>query len=81
MALRALISVTPSELNAKIVSNVDLYEFGQPHGVCHECESVNHSLVRIVGEVNNTPLVEWTRFVANDRVLDVKQRLSSTGAK
>ena len=34
-----------------------------------------------VGEVNDTPLVQWSRFIATNRVLDVKQRLSRTGVK
>ena len=34
-----------------------------------------------VGEMNDTPPVQWSRFVPANRVLDVKQRLSPTGAK
>ncbi len=33
------------------------------------------------GEVNDTPCVQGSRFVAANRVLDVKQRLSRTNAK
>ena len=61
--------------------DVDLEELGQPHVVRHECEPLDQPVLGPVGEVNDTPPVQWSRFVAANRVLDVKQRLSRTGAK
>jgi hypothetical protein len=71
----------PGQLNVQITSDVDLNKLGQPHFVRHACEPLDQPVIGPVGEVNDTPPVQWSRFVAANRVLDVKQRLSRTGAK
>ena len=73
--------VAAGQLDVQVTSDVDLDELGQPHVVRHECEPLDQPLLGPVGEVNDTPPVQWSRFVAVNRMLDVKQRLSRTGAK
>ncbi len=64
--------VVTAQLDVQVTSDVDLDKFGQPHIVRHACEPLDQPVLRPVGEVNNTPLVQWPRFIAADRVLDVK---------
>ncbi len=73
--------VAAGQLDVQVTSDVDLDELGQPHVVRHECEPFDQSVLGPVDEVNDTPPVQWSRFVAANRVLDVKQRLPRTGAK
>ena len=62
----------PGQLNVQITSDVDLNKLRQPHFVRHACEPLDQPVLGPVGAVNNTPLVQWPRFIAADRVLDVK---------
>ena len=64
--------VVTAQLDVQVTSDVDLDKFGQPHIVRHACEPLDQPVLGPVGEVNNTPLVQWPRFIAADRVLDVK---------
>ena len=73
--------VSAGQLDVQVTSDVNLDELGQPHVVRYECEPLDQPVLGPVGEVNDTPPVQWSRFVAANRVLDVKQRLSRTGAK
>ncbi len=69
------------QLDVQITSDVDLDELGQPHVVRHECEPLDYFAVGPVGGVNDTPRVQRSRFVAANRVLDVKQGLFHAGTK
>jgi hypothetical protein len=71
----------PSQLYVQITSDVDLDKLGQPHFVRHECEPLDQPALDLVGEVNDAPSVQWSQFIAANRMLNVKQRLSHTGAK
>ncbi len=73
--------VAAGQLDVQVTTDVDLDELGQPHVVRHECEPLDQPVLGPLGQVNDTPPVQWSRFVAANRVLDVKQRLSRTGAK
>ncbi len=73
--------VAAGQLDVQVTSDVDLDELGQPHVVRDEREPLDQPVLWAVREVNDTPLVQWSRFVAANRVLDVKQRLSRSGAK
>ena len=61
-----------AQLDVQVTSDVDLDKLGQPHIVRHAREQLNQPVPGSVGEVNNAPLVQWPRFIAADRVLDVK---------
>ena len=52
-------NVTAGQLDIQITSDVDLDELEQP-------------VLKPVGEVNDMPSVQWSKFVAADRVFDVK---------
>jgi len=73
--------VAAGQLDVQVTLDVDLDELGKPHIVRHECEPLDQPVLGPVGEVNDTPPVQWSQFAAANRVLDVKQRLSRTGAK
>ena len=74
-------NVATGQLDVQVISDVYLNEFRQPHVVRHECEPLSQPVLEPVGKVSNTPPVQWLRFVAVYRVLDMKQRLSRTGVK
>ena len=61
-----------AQLDIQVTLDVDLDEFGQPYIVRQAREPLDQPVLGPVGEVNNTPLVQWPRFIAADRVLDVK---------
>ena len=73
--------VATGQLDVQVISDVDLNELRQPHVVRHECKPLSQPVLESVGEVSDTPPVQWLRFVAVNRVLDMKQRLSRTGVK
>ncbi len=71
----------PGQLYVQITSDVDLDKLGQPHLVRHECEPLDQPVLDLVGEMNDAPSVQWSQFIAANRMLNVKERLSHTGAK
>lgn len=59
----------------QVVADVDFDELGQPWRLPHPGELVDQLLVRLFGEVDDAPPVEWSLLAASDRVLDMEARL------
>lgn len=64
--------IATGQLDVQVISDVDLNEFRQPRVVRHECKTLSQPMLESVGEVSDTPPVQWLRFVAVNRVLDMK---------
>ncbi len=63
--LQMVISLAATDqLDVEVISNVDLNELRQPHVVRHESKSLSQPLLETIGEVSDTPPVQWLRFVA-----------------
>ena len=51
------------QLDVQVISDIDLNELRQPHVVRHECKPISQPGLERVGEVSDTPPVQWLRLL------------------
>ena len=72
--------IPPGQLDLQVPPDVDFDELAQPH-VLRKREPLDQFLIGSVREINYAPQVQRSQFVAIDRMLNVKERLSFACSK